>query len=301
MRWYFAIDEAGGLGETGDLARLAVRSARAVGGLEPVLLYYGGKTEFTAWMAAHDVHIIETAPTFLELMERAQAAGTYRWHSIGHWLRVMVPLLEQEQEFVLYTDCDVIFLRRPDLSAWRPQVFAAAPEFRRDEWRYCNAGVMLMNVPAMRASYPALEDILRYRIGSPGFFTYDDQAAFNEAYKGLWDRLDPKFNWKPYWPVNRDAAILHFHGPKPENVAAIAQARWHHRDDTAVQFEKMLKSRLDCYLGWCRGLGDWLQDVDFPSALRFAGIASALTQYRQGRPPGPDPDLAEFNLFSDQN
>ena len=28
--------------------------------------------------------------------------------------------------------------------------------------------------------------------------------------------LPPRFNWKPYWGMDKDAVIVHFHGPKPE-------------------------------------------------------------------------------------
>jgi hypothetical protein len=283
MRWYFAIDEQGGLGPTGNFARLAVRSARAVGGLEPVLLYYGGRTEFTGWMEANGVQIVDAAPSFLDTVETAVAAGTYKPHSIGHWLRVTIPQVEQTEEFVLYTDCDVIFLRGMDWRGLRPKLFAAAPEFHPENWHYFNAGVMLLNVPAMRATYPAFEALIKFRIGGTEHPQYDDQAALNEAYAGLWERLDPAFNWKPYWACDRKAAILHFHGPKPEILDLIATGRWHQGDPTAILFEQMLNARLPEYLAWCRSLGDSLQNVDFPSALQFAHTASALTRYQQTR------------------
>jgi hypothetical protein len=283
MRWYFAIDERGGLSHTGAFAKLAVLSARAVGGLEPVLLYYGARTIFTEWMTAHGVRVVDTAPSFLGTIETAIAAGTYKPHSIGHWLRVAVPQIEQEQEFVLYTDCDVVFLRGFDWSRLRPRVFAAAPEFHQNNWKYFNAGVMLLNVPAMRATYPAFETHIKSRIGSDGYFRYDDEAALNEAYFGVWDRLDPLFNWKPYWACEARTTILHFHGPKPHILDAIAGGRWHNGDETAILFEQMLNARLGYYLSWCRSLGDSLQAVDFPSAMTFANLASALTRYQRTR------------------
>jgi hypothetical protein len=297
MRWYFAIDEAGGMGEIGRLARLAVLSAQAAGGLEPVLLYHGAYTEFCGWMEQHGVRIVETAPRFLDAMLEAQAAGHYRPHSIGHWLRVMVPFVERERELVLYTDCDVIFLRGFDWSRVRPRVFAAAPEFRRQDWSYFNSGVMLLNVPAMRASYPAFEALVLERIGSGTYYHYDDQFALNEAYRGHWERLDPICNWKPYWPCDRQAAVLHFHGPKPRDVEEIANGLWHQRDATAVAFDKMLRARLENYLAWCENLGDRLQMVDFAQAVRFAGIASALTRF--GRNHRADEDLAGFTMFDE--
>lgn len=296
MRWYFAIDERGGLGETGEYAKLAVKSALAAGGLEPVLLYYGARTAFTDWMQARGVRIAAAVPGFLDAMNAAVAAGKYRPHSIGHWLRVVIPQIEQEREFVLYTDCDVIFLRGYDWRAWRPRAFAAAPEFSPERWTSFNAGVMVMNVPAMRASYPAFEQMIRYRIEQDGFHAYDDQFALNESYKGLWDRLDTACNWKPYWKYSPDAAVLHFHGPKPPVLEAIAQGRWDERDDAARFFAQMVNARLENYLAWTRMLGDFLQVLDFPAALQFARLSSALTRYAERRrmenvPAVPDPEI----------
>lgn len=297
MRWYFAIDEHGGAGETGTLARLAVLSALAIGGLEPVLLYYGGKTSFTDWMDAQGVRIIESRPPLLEAMRAAQGAGTFRPHSIGHWLRLGIPQVERDHEYVLYTDCDVVFLRPFDWAALRPPVLAAAPEGRPDDWRYFNSGVMLLNVPAMRASYQGFEDHVKIRLGRQGFFNYDDQIALNEAYGDFWQRLDPLCNWKPYWDLNKRAAILHLHGPKLNALEAIAARRWHDQDPAAILYEKLMRFRSSQYLAWCQWLGDFLQSVDLPSAIRFATLASSLTRYRRDHPPDPDPDSGLRALF----
>ncbi|HQT46953.1 MAG: hypothetical protein B7X08_06645, partial [Acidocella sp. 20-63-7] len=157
MRWYFAIDEGGAAGQTGTLARRAVLSARAVGGLEPVLLYYGERNDFTRWMAENDVRVVDTAPHFLDTMLAAQAAGKYKAHSIGHWLRLAIPQVEQERDYVLYTDCDILFHRRYDWDRLRPKIFAAAPEFSPENWNYFNSGVMVLSVAAMRATYQNFE------------------------------------------------------------------------------------------------------------------------------------------------
>ncbi|GLR66217.1 hypothetical protein GCM10010909_08970 [Acidocella aquatica] len=299
MRWYFAIDEAGGLGETGALARLMVLSARAIGGLEPVLLYYGARTGFTAWMEQHGVRVRDIQPRFLDMFAQARAAGTFNPHSIGHWLRLEIPAVEHEHEFVLYTDCDIIFLRSFDLSMLRPKVFAAAPEMLPDNWNYFNSGVMLLNVPAMRATYPALEEQIKFRINSGDMVRYNDQFALNEAYRGLWERLDPLFNYKPYWPFTSHAAILHMHGPKPGNLEAMTSGQWHGEDQTSVFFSKMLNARSRDYLDWCSWLGDFLQGVDFSEAIRFARLASALIRYRREVPANTDSNFMNIKIFAE--
>ena len=298
MRWYFGIDEAGSHGGLGALARTAVLSARAIGGLSPRLLYYGSETDFTEWMRRHGVTVIVTEPRFLPAIRAAEAAGTHRSHSIGHWLRIGIPLLETTDEFVLYTDCDVVFLRAINWAAPRPKLFAAAPEFKRDNWNYFNSGVMLLNVAALRQSYEAFERHIVARLSDGVFPNYDDQIALNEAYRGQWSRLDPALNWKPYWGAARDAAILHFHGPKPDDIAAIAAGRWRRDNPTGLTLARLLDGHLDAYIAWCTTLGDQLQMANLPTALRFHEIASALTRYRNTENPPPgDLSFMDLKLF----
>lgn len=297
MRWYFGIDEAGGLGETGTLARQAVLSAHTTGGLEPVLLYYGARTQFTAWMERHGVRVLDIQPQFLPMFEAAQAAGTFQPYTIGHWLRLEIPRIEQEHEFVLYTDCDIIFLHRFDLSQVHPKIFAAAPEMLPTNWNYFNSGVMLLNVPAMRATYPDLEAHIKHGITSPGRYRYDDQIALNETYRGQWNRLDPLFNYKPYWPFNDRAAILHLHGPKPDTLQALATGQMQGADQAGNFFTKMLNANAKNYLDWSRWLGDALQNIDFAQAMKFTNLASALTRYRRDVPENTDSSFMNIKLF----
>ncbi|MDE8342899.1 MAG: hypothetical protein POG24_03675 [Acidocella sp.] len=298
MRWYFAIDEQGAAGQTGEDAKLAVHTALNVGGLEPCLLYYGAPSDFTVWMQKRGVEIINTAPSFLDSMNAAQAAGTFKAYSIGHWLRIAIPQVESSAEFVLYTDCDMIFLHPVNWSAIRPKIFAAAPEFKRDNWNYFNSGSMVINVAAMRATYHDFESLIRRRIETPTPHSYDDQQALNEAYRGHWERLDPRLNWKPYWGFERGAALWHFHGPKLSVLEAIAAGRWHDDNPTAVQWRKMVEAHLEGYIAWAGVLGDRLQNYDMALALRLQTAASALTRHRATLPYAPmDTSFMDFCMF----
>ncbi len=298
MRWYFAIDEAGGLGATGEDAKTALRTARHVGGLEPHLLYHGARNDFTAWMERNGVRIIDTAPSFLATIRQAEAAGTYKAHSIGHWLRVAIPLVEQAEKFVLYTDCDVIFRRRVDWDIIQPAIFAAAPEFKADNWNYFNAGVMVLNVAQMRATYPAFEAHIVSRINGGALYHYDDEVALNEAYRGAWDRLDPGLNWKPYWGYDARAGILHFHGPKLAVLEAITAGTWPADNPTQRQYARMVLGRIDSYIAWLTALGDHLQNTDLPLALRLHKTASALIRHKP-KISGPiDMSFLEMNMFA---
>jgi hypothetical protein len=134
----------------------------------------------------------------------------------GHWLRCDIPVLETEEEFVLYTDIDVMFRRGIDFSQAKPAFLACSPEHRQDDFSYFNSGVMIMNIPALRESRAMLLQAVKGRLDS--MQPHDDQGAFNVAYRDTWTRLPNLCNWKPYWGFNPDAAIVHFHGPKPGMV-----------------------------------------------------------------------------------
>jgi hypothetical protein len=300
MRWYFAIDEGGSNTGIGLHARLAVLTANMAGGLEPCLLYYGAETEFTGWMRQHGVKIIPAVPRFIDAIHAAEAAGTFHAYSIGHWLRIGIPLVETENEFVLYTDCDVVFLRAFDWSQFRPRIFQAAPEFKKDNWNYFNSGVMLLNVAAMRSTYEEFETHIRTRIGHTGTLNYDDQWALNEAYRGYWEKLDPSLNWKPYWGYSSHAAILHFHGPKLDTIEAVAAGTMQRDNPTAIQLANMLDGNIDAYLQWLNNVADLLQSTSMVQSLRLQTAASALVRYRNTTPRKTvDTSFMNINLFAE--
>ena len=78
----------------------------------------------------------------------------------GHWLRCDIPDLETEDEFVLYTDIDVLFMKNLPKKVPAPKFLACAPEHSRDDYSYFNSGVMIMNVPAFRADKSALSRVV---------------------------------------------------------------------------------------------------------------------------------------------
>lgn len=220
LKWYFAANESGSEGPGGLHARLAVLSALQNTQLRPHLVTSGFRNEFTDWMERRGVRVLDASQPLKPAIEEADRAGRYSRAYLGHWLRCEIPALEREDEFVLYTDYDVVFLRPPALRAVRPACFACAPEFRVDGWNYVNTGVMLMNVPALREGLPGFLGHVEAEIGKVSG-VYHDQFAYNVFYRGAWDRLDPVLNWKPYWgPLDR-AAILHFHGAKLQALRMI--------------------------------------------------------------------------------
>jgi len=281
MRWFFAIDEAGSEGLTGADAKLAVQTALTLGELEPVLIYHGKPNAFTTWMERHNVRVINISLSFITTIRTAESAGTYKAHSIGHWLRVMVPIVEEAEEFVLYTDCDVIFLNKVNWNTIRPRVFSAAPEFKKDNWNFFNAGVMVINVAAMRDSYIEFEGHIKRAIGSGNHYHYDDEKALNEFYRGQWERLSPKFNWKPYWGFEGTAVIIHFHGPKLNAIEMIINGIWPAENPTQDQLTRIVDGHIDAYIDWLVSLGERIQLLDVTLAVRMLNAANGLMRRKK--------------------
>jgi hypothetical protein len=129
MKWYLGINEAGTHNELGLHARIAVSSALSRTDLEPRLLYTGARNAFTEWMEARGVMVIDVEIRFEKEINFLAAQGLYPKALLGHWLRSQICLLEMGDEFVVYTDCDVLFVEQPDFGRIHPEYFACAPEF----------------------------------------------------------------------------------------------------------------------------------------------------------------------------
>jgi hypothetical protein len=210
-KWYFAVNERG-LSSNLELIRAAVTSCRLNTDLDPHCIYVGRQIPRLDNLRNLGVTIVTHQPSLRPELEIGYGK---KYHTFsGHWLRVDIPEIEQEDDFVLYTDIDVVFRSMPaTLNA--PLFIAVAPEHEQTNWSYFNSGVMLMNLPALRREMPGFKAAMRARL--TGNFTYPthDQASFNTQFAGRFDRLPLEMNWKPYWGENPDAHIIHFHGPKP--------------------------------------------------------------------------------------
>jgi hypothetical protein len=218
MKWYFAVNE-NGLKHAWDQIGVAVDSARRNTQLTPICLVDPGERgpEATARIAAlahAGVEIIEHRASLFRIVKEVHRLDSDMFS--GHWLRCDIPVLNCTDEIVLYTDIDVMFRSDPDVSAHKPAFLSCAPEHERDDWSYFNSGVMLMNLPHLRATRDELVRHVEGHIHAMG--PYDDQGVLNAVYRERWDRLDHRCNWKPYWGFKNDARIVHFHGPKPGNV-----------------------------------------------------------------------------------
>jgi hypothetical protein len=222
MKWFFALSEASL--SNGDLyancIRVAVISANRNTSLTPFFLYDGGENPFVEEMRSLGVNIIHHRTTLYDIIvaRKPDDRGFIKIAS-GAFLRIDIPIIEKNDEFVLYTDCDVMFLKDPDLENLKPKYFSVAPQFTRGDYNDMNSGVMLINVPEMRLIHEEfVQHIKKFRTFElPAY----DQSALRAFFKGNYDRLPETLNWKPYWGKNQDAEIIHFHGPKPPHAKAL--------------------------------------------------------------------------------
>ncbi|WP_426958839.1 hypothetical protein [Muricoccus radiodurans] len=216
--WYFCVNGEG-LRREFRFIRAAVASARRNTTLRPHCLYDGPACAELDWLQAAGVRVIPHAPSLEP--ELREAYGDQYETFRGHWLRLDIPMLETAAESALYTDIDVLFLRDPRAFAFSPRYVAVCEEGRIGERNQFNSGVMVMNLPALRAVRPWMLRDIRHRLVNDFRPAGHDQKSLNEFLLTEADWMDPAFNWKPHWGPNADAVIVHFHGPKPVHVARI--------------------------------------------------------------------------------
>lgn len=213
MKWYFASNDRSH--DFFPLIKAAVNSVLENTALEPNFIYDGAPNELTQWLIDKGVNIINHRVSFFDSLEKYYdenlltiAAGTF--------LRCDIPILEQDDEFVLYTDCDVLFLKDFECDL-RPEYFACSAQFDKKNFTDFNAGVMLMNVKKMRESHSKFIEFISKNLAN---FPTFDQTAYQIFYDGKNTKLPTIYNHKPYWGVDENAVIVHFHAAKPTTFAS---------------------------------------------------------------------------------
>ncbi len=227
MKWYFALTEdSTAFRQYAEMVMVAVHTAGKHTALEPCCIYDGSENDFTAWLEKRGGRIIRHRSFVREALEELgrQKQNPHLAAALsGAFSRIELPDLVQEtgdDDRVLYTDCDVIFLGEivPELEANACRQFAVAPESAQDDYVNMNTGVMLMNVKELRKSLPEFREYVAKNLAALEAESWDEAAYrwfYRDDYGPLWDRLRPELNWKPYWGENAEAKIIHFHGPKP--------------------------------------------------------------------------------------
>jgi hypothetical protein len=270
MKWFFAYN--GLRPRKFDLhIRAMVRSAVANTSLDPHLLYFGDPDNpIVSFAEGHGVRVIPHSPSILADLERTRAKfpDFHLQGASGAYLRIDLPCvcsdLGFDDQFVLYTDCDVVFLRdlpqAPSESFLEPSVFSVAPETSQTDWTNMSSGVMIMNLVSLLEDFPSFKrfitsgDNLYYEFFKRGAF---DQRAYALHYASKWDKLPLEYNWKPYWGYNEDAVIVHFHGPKIPQVREIIQGNYDRIPDVMIN---LYERNPDSYKSYLAHLEEYTSD-----------------------------------------
>jgi hypothetical protein len=228
MQWFLALNEGcPAFVQYAEMARVAIHTALRCTSLRPHFLYDGGENDFTRWLRDREVSIVKCRTSlFPELVDLGRRKNDPNLVTAlpGIFLRTELPRLQDSlglEDHVLYTDCDVFFRRDPvaQISAVACDYFAVAPEFALEDYENMNTGVMWMNLPGLSRKDDGFKKFIREKINELQSVAWD-QGAYRRFFRteegtALWQKLPPELNWKPYWGDYSNAAIIHFHGPKP--------------------------------------------------------------------------------------
>lgn len=218
VKWYICWSSASNFRKDHDwenLIRVALYSARVNTTLEPIVVIDGKESDFSNEISRMGVKVIFHRVSFFNEMSRHYEGHGDNIHvAAGAFLRFDLPLIDSSNETILYTDCDVVFLKNPNfLKDEMPIVFSAATQFSMSDYNDMNSGVMLINLLGMRNIYESLKNftIENFSIGL-------DQEIMRAFFGKNYTHLRPELNWKPYWGIRQNIQILHWHGPKPITV-----------------------------------------------------------------------------------
>jgi len=240
------------------LAQGCVLSAISAGRILPHCLFAGNlSSSIATWFIKQGVKLIPHQPAWSSKLWKAFQVSqepvsmisiawqilTFSWKPsvlrfshlyenreslIGTFQRIDVPVQRVLQQYpvLLLTDMDVLF-RRPilpsDLLSHSPASLTMAPE--GDKPFPYNAGVMIMNMSSLRASYQSFLNFI-FRAGTDGFnfngYGPVDQGAYNAFYKHDLKEtaLGQEWNKNPqdFRSISAiDPILLHFRGPKPHH------------------------------------------------------------------------------------
>ena len=217
MKWFFCWCQDTDFREDHDWKNLilaSVKSALANTSLIPYFIYDGEESDFTNILVSLGVKIIYHKISFLDAIVQHNCDRTYQAIARGAFLRFDIALfVDETDEYVLYTDSDVIFLKNPKFDEFQPVLIAAASQHNRSDRFDLNSGVMLINAKSFKNVHQQLVNftIKNLNLGL-------DQEVLRVFLEQEYLSLPDEFNWKPYWGISKEATIIHWHGPKPTTI-----------------------------------------------------------------------------------
>ena len=209
-----------------DLLYVSLKSARQNTNLDLYVIYDGSENgRCYEILKEFDVHIIKQEFSHKQYLKNVYTEEFMKQlfgkiisldKVSGSFMRLDIPFIEQEDEYVFYADIDVMFLR--DFSQedfGKPKYLAATAEFDKDlnKMTYFNSGIMYLNVQNMKEISNQIFELLKQGIRHESGIV--DQGYLNQLCFDKMTVMPIEFNWKPYWGYNKDAYIIHLHAMKP--------------------------------------------------------------------------------------
>ena len=239
MKWFMTTNESS-LGNKSffKLLQVAVVSAQKNTRLIPHLVYDGTeKPRELKWLKDRGVTIVPFHSPLREPIAefvRQSAASDLVDVRTGAYLKTEIPEAIKQyglnDKYVLYTDCDVVFVKDFDLRKAEPRFLSAFGQkeggrtrFHFGGWIHYNTGVMLFNVDAMHEETGRFRDFVLengrgIRRPNSQFWHKNlflsDQVAVNLFYRRMIDWLQELYNWNPLRGINKKAVVIHFNGLK---------------------------------------------------------------------------------------
>ncbi len=266
------------------LMKAAVRSARAKTSLSPICIAHIDEDRQSSrikWLMENGVRVLYHRPTWDKELLDGLRVSTESEKKTSHlysdkdmvlstFFRLDIPVIPEISQFehVLYTDIDVYF--RKDISNLRgtgarlPGSIQMGYE-AMDTFPY-NAGIFLASVRFLRATHRSLiKKIVAHRDISYGSYGPGDQGLLNMVYERELKSAGPlekSMNAKPYHPFASNAAIVHFHGPKPTDYLAMVCLK-------TCAFGKMCAQGLQRG-GACQYFLEWIEYIPISERGQFA-------------------------------
>jgi hypothetical protein len=150
---------------------------------------------------------------------------------ISESLRMDLPWVFTKDEYILYTDCDVVFLKDIQIENFSEPIAAATRS-----GNFFNNGIMFLNLPELRRSH---REFVNFYLKSNYTFEIGNsttQGAYNTFYKEQVHSLPLEYNWHVFFGINDEAKIIHFCGPKYEDYQKML-------NDPNADYEKIYR---DC-------------------------------------------------------
>ena len=157
MYWFCGINDSSNSHK--EMYLVALKSAKRNTTLVPILIYDGNDNEFISKLSKYNLQIVNHKTNFYTKPNFNKKNKDWINIATGAFLRIDIPIICKKlsiiDEYVLYTDVDIIFLKDvvDDLSIYKPAYFAICPQFSKDNYIIFNSGVMLINLNGMYNTY----------------------------------------------------------------------------------------------------------------------------------------------------